>query len=105
MKGNTHESRRKLSFQIRWAGYGQEDDTWESWDNCKNSSAVQTFLREHSNKRIRQLAKSTNMETAIEENTNITENYLTTQTSEISQHKTETSGQYNTRSRKKQRVC
>ena len=44
MKGNTRQARTGLSFLIRWAGYGEKDDTWEEWKNCKDSFAVQTFL-------------------------------------------------------------
>ena len=57
MKGDTHKSRKNFEFLIRWAGYGPADDTWECWDNCKDSVAVQTFLYSHKNKRISSLTK------------------------------------------------
>ena len=57
MQGNSHESRTKLKFLVRWAGYGPEDDTWEPWECCKDSYAVQFFLSQHSNKRFRKLVK------------------------------------------------
>lgn len=57
MKGNTRKSRKDLSFLIRWAGYKEADDTWEPWDYCKDSHAVQNFLRAHPEARIRRLAK------------------------------------------------
>ena len=57
MKGSSHESRTKHSFLIRWGGYGEEDDTWEPWDCCRDSYAVQIFLSQHSNARIRKLTK------------------------------------------------
>jgi hypothetical protein len=57
MRGDTRSSRKDLSFLIRWAGYGESDDTWEPWEYCKDSHAVQKFLRAHSEARVRRLAK------------------------------------------------
>jgi hypothetical protein len=57
MTGNTRQSRKHLQFRIRWSGYGEADDTIESWDNVKDSFAVQAFLRAHPEKRIQRLAK------------------------------------------------
>ena len=57
MKGDTRKSRKDLVFLIRWAGYGEADDTWEPWEYCKDSHAVQSFLRAHPERRVRQLAK------------------------------------------------
>ena len=57
MRGNTRKSRKQLRFLIHWAGYGAEDDTWEDWEMCKDSHAVQNFLRTHAESRVRQLAK------------------------------------------------
>ena len=67
MKGNTRQARTGLSFLIRWAGYGEKDDTWEEWKNCKDSYAVQTFLRDHSEKRVQRLAKPIELEASVED--------------------------------------
>ena len=67
MKGDTRGSRANLSFRIRWAGYGEADDTWEEWKNCRDSFAVQTFLREHKDKRVRKLAKPIELDDSIED--------------------------------------
>ncbi len=55
MRCDTHGKRKFLQFKIRWAGYGPETDTWESWDNCKGTDAVQLYLSGHPNKRVRKL--------------------------------------------------
>jgi hypothetical protein len=56
-RGGVHRPRTLLSFKIRWAGYGPDDDTWESWDNCRDSFAVQNFLSTHRNATVRRFAK------------------------------------------------
>jgi hypothetical protein len=57
MRGDTRKKRSDLTFLIRWAGYGEADDTWEPWEHCKDSHAVQKFLRAHPEKRVQRLAK------------------------------------------------
>ena len=57
MRGNTRGKRTDLQFLIRWAGYSEADDTWEPWECCKDSEAVQKFLREHPEARVKRLAK------------------------------------------------
>jgi hypothetical protein len=43
-KGKMHQ-KGSLSFKVRWAGYGPEDDTWEPWKNLRNTEAMHTYLR------------------------------------------------------------
>ena len=57
MRGDTHKARKQLEFRIRWAGYGPKEDTWEPWMHCRFSNAVQTFLAEHPDKRVRKLGQ------------------------------------------------
>ena len=58
MQGDPRKhGRKQLRFKIRWAGYGPEDDTWEPWDCVRDSDAVQKYLHNHPNKRIRKLVK------------------------------------------------
>lgn len=57
MRSNTHGVRSALEFKVRWAGYDSSEDTWEPWKFCSNTDAVQMFLKNHNNKRIRRLAK------------------------------------------------
>ena len=37
--GHKHISSGIL-FKVRWAGYGEEDDTWETEENLDNCSAI-----------------------------------------------------------------
>ena len=55
MRGDPRHSRSKLEFKIRWAGYGPSDDTWEPWECVRDNDAVQTFLYQHPNPRVRRL--------------------------------------------------
>ena len=55
MVGDPTKSRKDLQFRVRWAGYGEEDDTLVDWKDCRTATAVQNFLYHHPNKRVRNL--------------------------------------------------
>ena len=65
MEGDVRRSRKNIKFLIRWAGYGPEDDTWEPWDNCRNSKVVQEYLLSHPNRSVRRLAKIARQDATI----------------------------------------
>jgi len=37
----------KLEFRVRWAGYTDEDDTWEPYKNVKDLAALDAYARTH----------------------------------------------------------
>jgi len=55
MRGNLRGPKGNLSFKVRWAGYSEEDDTWVSWKDGRTNTAVQLFLHNSENPRIRKL--------------------------------------------------
>jgi hypothetical protein len=55
IKGNPRGRKDQIFFKVRWAGYSEEDDTWVSWKDGRTATAVQLFLRDHSNPRVRKL--------------------------------------------------
>jgi hypothetical protein len=54
-KGNPRGSKDKIYFLVRWAGYSEKDDTWVSWKDGRNNTAVQLYLHGHTNDRVRRL--------------------------------------------------
>ena len=68
MVGDPTQSRKNLQFLVRWAGYGPEDDTLVDWKDCRTATAVQTYLYNHPNKRVRNLCmKDFNPNQVVEE--------------------------------------
>ena len=36
--------RLEMKFLVRWAGFGPEDDTWEPWENLRNTDQLHDYL-------------------------------------------------------------
>ena len=57
MEGDPKASRKSRKFKVRWAGAGPEYDTWEPWDNVRDNVTFQDYLKSHTSKAVRSLAK------------------------------------------------
>jgi hypothetical protein len=55
MRGDPRKAKSQIAFLIRWAGYDESNDTWESWKDCHKANAVQRFLYNHKDKRVNRL--------------------------------------------------
>ena len=55
MRGDPRKAKKQLEFKIRLAGYGPEDDTWETWEHVRDNDAVHLFLYNHPSLRVRKL--------------------------------------------------
>ena len=55
MKGNPRGKKAQLSFKVRWAGYGPEDDTWEPWSCVRDNAQVLLWISQHPSARVRNL--------------------------------------------------
>jgi hypothetical protein len=33
-------------FKVRWLNYGENEDTWEPWENLRDNEALHTYLKE-----------------------------------------------------------
>jgi hypothetical protein len=40
-------TKTNLQFRVRWAGYTEQDDTWEPWKSMRLTEACHKYLREH----------------------------------------------------------
>lgn len=43
-KGDTTDL-QSMSFRVKWAGHGTEENTWEPYKNLKSTSALKAYLR------------------------------------------------------------
>ena len=57
MRGNPRKAKDQIAFKVRWAGYSEADDTWVSWKDGRDNTAIQLYLHNHPNERIRKLVK------------------------------------------------
>ena len=48
---------RDLQFLVRWEGYTQESDTWQTWGALKQSPKLKIFLENHVKQSYRDLVK------------------------------------------------
>ena len=58
MRGDPRKAKKQLEFKIRWAGYGPEDDTWETWEHVRDNDAVHLFLYNHPSLRVSRLTNN-----------------------------------------------
>jgi hypothetical protein len=57
MRGNPRGSRSQIQFLVKWAGYEESENSWVDWADGRDSTAIQLFLYNHDNPRIRRLGK------------------------------------------------
>ena len=48
---------RDLRFLVRWLGYSDKSDTWESWTTLSKVPQLKTFLENHPLRKYRDLVK------------------------------------------------
>eukprot|EP00762_Andalucia_godoyi_P006148 ANDGO_01702.mRNA.1 hypothetical protein ABB37_10147 len=46
------KKKRDYTFQVRWKGYGQEDDSWLPFEEVKDLEALDVYLRGHPKLRL-----------------------------------------------------
>ena len=55
IRGNLRGPKSLLEFNVRWLGYGPDDDTWEPWKAVRDNEVILSWLASHANPRIRRL--------------------------------------------------
>jgi len=58
---------RDLRFLVRWLGYEEKFDTWETWSTLKKTPQFRTFLEAHTLKKYRELVKELPLLDSVEE--------------------------------------
>ena len=58
---------RDLRFRVRWLGYEEKFDTWETWSTLKKTPQFRTFLETHTLKNYRELVKELPLLDSMEE--------------------------------------
>jgi hypothetical protein len=53
MTGDPKGSKKEIFFEVYWTGY--DVPTWEPWSSMRNTSALHTYLSNHTNSRVRAL--------------------------------------------------
>ena len=48
---------RNLKFLVKWVGYPEEVNTWQTWGTLRKSPQFKTFLEEHKKKEYNKLVK------------------------------------------------
>ena len=43
----TGKDSKKWLFRVRWTGWGEEDDTWEDWEEVRPLEALDAYLGVH----------------------------------------------------------
>jgi len=65
MRGSPTGRKANISFKVRWAGLPESKDTWLSWKDGKDCTAVQLFLYYNTVDAIRNLVKPTFLPGAV----------------------------------------
>ena len=59
MRGRPRGNKSQIAFKIRWAGLLPAEDTWLSWSDSFDTTAVQMFLYNHKDKDVKRLVSKT----------------------------------------------
>ena len=43
-RGDRHD-KTAMTFLVRWQDFGEAEDSWEPWENLRNTDALHTYLR------------------------------------------------------------